>query len=309
MSLKRHLLTITAAGGVALAGLAVAAPTHVFAGNGYSTTCNDNNPPAGWTGQYGVGDDIPLIGGPYGVGGTGAPMTLGVEASDANGTLHVALCYSTSPYNSTGGETTGDAIALDLLGAPSWSDPQGSTAQVSCNPDNNPQGVALSCLAATTPSYSVTGQPGTTGYAISVNIPFTVCFGGCTGSGAGVAPTGLFVGQLVPVPEPGIGFGYKVQSLQVYVNGALIANFPPITLAGAYINPFGLVEESLDVHSGGPCSAGFCVPAGYIGTTGANAAGFQILGIPVDLGGGYIPFTSIPTKQCLYYNPSTSYCP
>jgi hypothetical protein len=71
-------------------------------------------------------------------------------------------------------------------------------------------------------------------------------------------------------------------------------------VAGAYVDPFGAIEESLDLSQGGPCSSGYCVPKGYLGTTGNNLLGFTVLGIPINVA---------PPKVCPYYNPNTSYCP
>lgn len=301
MTFPRRLLTIVAASGVATAGIALAAPQHVLAGYGSSTTCEDNNPATGWSGHFGSTDDIPLLGGPYGAGGASFPMTLGVEVATDQG-LHVALCYSTSPFNSPGGEVTGGAIALDALMPPTWSNPAGNTVNAACVPDSEPQGEELSCEAATSPSYSLSqGPAGTTGDVISVNVPFTVCFGGCSGNSAAVAPTGLLVGQLMPVSEPGIGIGYALQSLQVFVNGELLVNEQP-SAAGAYVDPFGAVEESLDFSQGGPCTGAVCVPQGYVGTTGNDVAGFTILGSSFNVGGPL-------TKQCVYWNPSSNRCP
>jgi hypothetical protein len=303
VTFTRRLLSIATAGGLAGAGLLTVAPVHVFAGSGASTTCSDNNAAAGWSGHYGTTDDIPLLGGPYGAGGSSFPMTLGVEIATDQG-LHVALCYSTSPYSSTGGQVSGGAIAVDALTPPSgvWSNPTANKVNAVCMPDATPQGEQLSCQAATSPTYSITpGPAGSTGDVISVNVPFTVCFGGCSGSSAALAPTGLLVGQLVPVAQPGIGVGYTLQSLQVIVNGVVVVNQTP-SPAAAYVDPFRAVEESLDFTQGGPCTGAVCVPQGYVGTTGNNVAGFSLLGISYNVGGPL-------TKQCVYWNPSTNRCP
>jgi hypothetical protein len=298
MRLRTRALACTAAGAVAITGLVSLGSIHALAGSGFSTVCNDNNPPAGWTGAYGVGDDIPLIGGPYGAGGSAAPITLGVEISTA-GSLHVALCYSTSPYASTTGEATGGAIAVDLLNPPSWSNQGGNTAAASCNPDQNPQGAALACLVATKPTYSITpGSSGQSGDTITVNVPFTVCLGGCTSSGVSVNPTGVFVAQLVPAAEPGIGVGYQMGASQVWVDGLLVGA-GPVGPTGAYVNPFGAIVQSLDFSQGGPCLVGVCVPKGYVETTGTPVAGIQLLGTSINV---FVP------KECIYTNPSGQ-CP
>ncbi len=301
MTFTRRLLTIAMATGVATAGLAFAAPARVLAGYGSSTACEDNNPSTGWSGHFGSTDDIPILGGPYGAGGSSFPMTLGVEIATDQG-LHVALCYSTSPYNTTGGEVTGGAVAVDALTPQTWSNPADNRVNAACVPDSVSQGEQVSCEVGTNPTYTVTpGGAGTTGDVISVNVPFTVCFGGCSGSAAGLAPTGLLVGQLAPVSEPGIGAGYALQSLQVYVNGTLLVSEQP-NAVGAYADPFGAVEESLDFAQGGPCIGVACEPNGYVGTTGSNVAGISLLGQTYNVGGPL-------TKQCVYWNPSTNRCP
>ena len=287
-----------------MAGLAVVGPAHAFAGSGTSTACEDNNSASTWNGTFGQHDDIPLLGGPYGAGGSSFPVTLGVEIATNSG-LHVALCYSTSPYGSTGGEVSGGAVAFDALtpaSSATWSNPSANTVNAACLPDSQPQGEQISCQVASSPTYAVTpGPAGSTGDIISVAIPFSVCFGGCTGSGAAVAPTGLLVWQLVPVAEPGIGVGYTLNSLQVFVDGTPIVDQAPGAV-GAYANPFGAVEESLNFSQGGPCTGVVCVPQGYIGTTGNNVAGFSVLGVFFNVSGPL-------TKQCLYWNPSTNGCP
>lgn len=301
MTFTRRFLTIATASGVAMAGLALAAPTHVFAGTGVSQFCEDQNPATGWNGSYGQADDIPILGGPYGAGGSSFPVTLGVELS-TNGGLHAALCYSTSPYGSAGGEVTGGAIGLDALTGATWTNPGANEVNASCTPDSMPQGEQIACQAATNPTYAVSpGPAGTAGDVISVNVPFSVCFGGCSGTSAALAPTGLLIGQLAPIAEPGIGVGYSVQSMQLYVNGVLVANEAP-QAAGAYVDPFGAVEESLDFSQGGPCTGAICVPQGYVGTTGNDVAGFTVLGDSFNVGGPL-------TKQCVYWNPSTNRCP
>lgn len=287
-----------------MAGLTVVGPAHAFAGWGASTICEDNNAAAGWKGTYGQADDIPILGGPYGLGGSSFPVTLAVEIATDRG-LHVALCYGTSPYGSPSGEPSGGAFSFDALtpaSNPTWSNPSANAVNAACIPDGVPQGEAISCQVASNPTYAVTpGPAGTTGDIVTVAIPFTVCFGGCTGSGAAVAPTGLLVGQLVPVAEPGIGAGYTLQSLLVYVDGSIIIDEAP-TPVGAYVDPFGAVEQSLDFSQGGPCTGAVCVPQGYVGTTGNNVAGFSILGVSYNVGGPL-------TKQCVYWNPSTNRCP
>lgn len=150
---RKRVLSVTAAAGLALGALAVAAPTHAFAGNLSSTACEDNS------------DDVPILGGPNSLD-PNAPITLGVEVgifgsptSVSNLTSgHYALCYSTSPYGYSGPETTGGEIALDAADT-TYSNPMGNTVNVACNPDSNPQGVALSCSAGSMGLTRFDGQP------------------------------------------------------------------------------------------------------------------------------------------------------
>jgi hypothetical protein len=277
--LKRHLLTLTAAAGLAATGLAVAAPTHVFAQP--SQNCND-----GGGNEY---REIPLI---------TSPVVLAIEYGANNSALYpsIGICYVTSPWGTTTPETAGGMVWLHPN---PYSNPAEPVFVGSASDPN--AAVQANGTATLDAGYSITpGGAGSTGNTITLNIPFSVCVGPCTGSGAGLNPTGVLVGQLTPTPQPGIGAGYALQSLQVWVNGSLILNETPTTVAGAYVDPFSAVEQSLDFSQGGPCSSGVCVPKGYAGTTGNNLVGFTVLGVPVNIA---------PPKTCPYYNPNTSYCP
>jgi hypothetical protein len=284
VGLKRHLRTITAAGSLSLtlcAGAAIGAPLAAHAA-GTSQYCND-----GLGNEY---REVTIL---------TTPITLAVEIGSGGSLLNpnVGICYATSPEGTTSPQTAGGSFAV--AGNPYGSNP---TIGVGSTSDSN-SAEQVNGGANATPTYSITpGPAGSTGDVISVTIPFTVCLGPCTGTGTGLNPTGVLVGQLVPVAQPGIGVGYTLQSLDVFVNGTVVFHEAPTTLAGAYVNPFGAVEESLDISQGGPCTGIACVPQGYVGTTGANYAGISILGVPVNVGGPL-------TKQCVYWNPSTNRCP
>jgi hypothetical protein len=89
MGLKRHVLALAAAAGLAATGLAVATPHQVLAGYGPSQNCNDN------------GDDVAILGGPASKV-PNAPITLGVELGAISpynySPGYVAVCFSNSPY-------------------------------------------------------------------------------------------------------------------------------------------------------------------------------------------------------------------
>ena len=285
MALTRKVLSIISAGGLAVVGMAIASPTHAFAGTGNaSTQCED-----------GVGnDDLPsplFVTNPITLGvQIASPALAGEGLGGGSGGTYVGLCYATGSYNNIGPEITGGIIGVGVG--------PGTQAGAVCYPDTNPQGVVISCSAATAPTFSVSpGPAGSSGDLVTVNVPFTVCFGSCNSTGAGLAPTGLLVGQLTPVAEPGIGVGYQLSNVQVYVNGVLVVNTS--AQAGAYVNPFGAVADSLNFAQGGPCLANECVPDGYIETTGNAVAGFQVQGLSFNI--------PVP-KECLYTNPAGQ-CP
>jgi hypothetical protein len=232
-----------------------------------------------------------------------SPITLGVEVGaldpSATGRGHIAICYSTNPYGSTNPSVSGGEIAVDLLTGADYTNPSGNTANVACYPDAVPEGVPISCEAGSTPTATIShGPSGTTVDVITVSVPFTVCAGACRVGAVNVGSTGVLVGQLSPVTEPGTGVGYQLSLLQVVVDGVTVVNATPGP-TGAFVAPFQAVAESLDFSQGGPCFVGKCVPAGYVETTGSDVAGFQVLGIPFNV--------AVP-KLCLYSNPSGS-CP
>jgi hypothetical protein len=152
---------------------------------------------------------------------------------------------------------------------------------------------------ATNPTVTQTpGPPGSTGETLTVNIPFTVCFGACNTGSTTLGSTGLFVGQLTQVATPGLGVGYQLSLLQVYVNGILVENLQNAAV-WAYVNPFGAVAQSLSLPQGGPCVVGVCtpgagVPTGYVMTTNNPVVGFAIPGV----GTFNVPIGHV----CLYNN-------
>lgn len=268
------------AGAVAMsAGLIIAIPHAAFAGTGSSQFCSD-----------GAGnDDLPLT--------VTDPITVGVEVLSAPADLDaaVAVCYSTTPTGYTGSETTGGYVFLRTRKTTSPPPVWGA-----CIPDTNTAGLSLGCTFDVTPTYSVTpGPAGSTGDTITVAVPFAVCVGQCEGASPGLLPTGVIVGTLEPIPGPGTGAAYQVTSVQVYVNGAQVYSHEGVPV-GAYLNPFGQVEQNLS--SSGPCVLSVCAPlAGYVEVTGQQP--LLVLYLP---DGTILPVT--PPKQCLYANPSTA-CP
>lgn len=278
MRLKSRLLSLTAASGLAATVLAAGPAQHVLAGppgapSGY---CND-----------GIGQEfeVPIL---------TSPITLAVELG-SNGSQthpHLGLCYSTTPEGSSNGEAAGGSAGYYVdLGNPtgvnvySFSDP-GAAIQASTDD-------------TVAPTWSIVpGTNGTTGDTIAVSIPFSLCLGGCDTFSPTINPTGLLIGQLVPVAHPGIGAVYELASLQVIVNGVTVVSAPDIP-AGAWVDPFGAVADSLSLQQGGPCILNECVPQGYVETTGTTVAEVRILGHSEDV---------TPPKKCLYTNPQGQ-CP
>jgi hypothetical protein len=274
---------------MAAGALAVIPATHAFAATG----CDD-----GGGNEY---REVSIAGGPNSAI-PGMPFTLAAEIGDG-GTLldpHVGVCFGTNTeaQNSAGQpEAAGGAIFIDALN-PASNDGFSTGANLLWDSNSN---VKAPAETTTTPTYAIVpGPAGTTGDTIALSIPFSVCFGPCSGGTPGLNPTGLLVGQLAPAPQPGIGIGYTLSSLVVYVNGVTVASFGGVSLAGAYVDPFGAIEQTLDFSQGGPCTAVACEPQGYIGTTGNNLVGFTVLGVP---------FNYAPPKTCAYWNPSTNHCP
>jgi hypothetical protein len=287
MRLRSRLLSITAAGGLVALALGVGPATHAFA----ATACDDS-----------IGNEykeVSIAGGPNSAI-PGMPFTLAAEIGDG-GTLldpHVGVCFGTNTeaQNAAGQpEAAGGEVFIEALN-PASGDGIHTGAALFWDPNSN---VKANTTASTAPTYALNpGPAGTTGDTITLSIPFTVCFGACTATGTNVNPTGLLVGQLVPQVEPGLGVGYQLSTLQVWANGVLLVSAPPST-TGAYVNPFGAVAQSLNLSQGGPCIVGTCLPDGYVETTGSSIAGFQILGVPVNI--------TVP-KECAYSNPNGQ-CP
>lgn len=280
MNWKHRAVGVAAAAALSVAALGATSPARALAGS-WTQYCWDNPVTSG-------GDDVPILTGEGGV-------WLAAEV----GGKHLSLCISTAnPQSTTTPEAVGEDITVNILGGDGANDP--NTVDALCLPDSTANGVVATCQAATAPSASVSpGPAGTTGDVVTVNVPFTLCLGQeCQRPQAGLAATGLLVGQLTPVAEPGIGAGYQLSSLSAYVNGIQV--FAASPNAGAFVDPFAAIAENLDTSQGGPCLVGNCVPDGYVETTGtAPIAGVQLLGqsFPV----------TVP-RQCVYSNPNGQ-CP
>lgn len=280
MKMKRALVAISAAG-LGAAAVAVLPMTHVAAGSWPSTACEDAS----------GNDDVPIMTSPFTLGvEIASPALAGVGFGGYNGTNYVTLCYSTTPYGSPAPEITGGQLHAGVS--------NGGSVIAYCAPDSNQQAVALSCGATLGPTYTLTpGPPGSLGDTITVSIPFGVCLPQCTGTTLGVGATGILVGQLTPISEPGIGIGYQLSSLQVDADGTAVSI--PVGPTGAYVNPFGAIIDNLSLSQGGPCVLGTCVPGGYVEIPGGNVAGVQLDGTAFNV--------ALP-KECVYSNPNGQ-CP
>jgi hypothetical protein len=278
MRLKRHLLTITAAGGLAAAGLALAAPTHVLAGpaNSASTVCDDH---AGAI----EGTEVTIL---------DSPITLALEVGGSGNNLsgHAQLCWSTTPEGSSGPELSGGSIALD---APGFNAP--GTDSVNCYPDPATP-VAASCSFMTTPSVSANGSN------LTVTLPFGICagVGTCpTVSNPGPAPdaTGVIVGSITQVPPPpgGQSAAYQLTSVCVTVDSVVVecASGP---VAGATTG----AAPSLFIADGGPCVNAICLPVtgnSTIGVSPAQEATIYLPGFaPIPLGTGRVCYQATSTS-------------
>jgi hypothetical protein len=273
----RKLLGIVAALAiVAPAGLIVSAPP-ASAGQGWSHSCDDD--PTGGDKQ------IPIL---------SSPITLALEVGH-DGSLanpHVEVCYATTPESYSGGETAGGAIGAYALCQDCY-----APIEAYSYPDNEGPSVQVNGVADLWyPTFTVTpGPAGTTGDTITVDIPVLVCSGQCYVYGSEHAgSTGLLVGRLQGQPAPGqYGVSYQLTSLQLWVNGAKVLDLTPAQ-AGAGLNPFGQVSESLG-SPGSPCLLGVCAPiGGYVETTGAAPL------LVLQVGGSTVP-VGVP-KTCLYSN-------
>lgn len=274
---RNRLVALAAAGGIATLGLAVGPATHAFASpSGY---CSD-----------GQGEVIeqPLVSTPN------LYVAVGVGKDGQLTFPHVVLCYATGQPNSTSPEIAGGAFVVTAN--PSTSSPW-ATVWTQSDPTAADQ-VNFSVGAA--PTYTVTPAPaGSTGDEITVVAPITVCPSpACSSLTPGVGPTGVIVGQLTPVTEPGVGVGYQVSNVAVYVDGVLLAEYNPAAV-GAYVNPLGAIEDSVNLSPGGPCVGSVCGPEAYVGTTGSSVAGVQLLGTPVSVA---------PPPECVH-NPGSYTCP
>lgn len=273
MHLKRRLLTLTAAGGMAMAAGALTAPVHAFAGYGSSQNCGDQNSATNWTGQFGQADDFPILGGPYSLD-PGSPVTVGAEVSTNYGP-HGALCYSTSPYGTPG--ASGGAVTVDVLSTfPAWSNPNENAVNVGCA--NDPGGVVEpECLAAANPSITFTPAAAPAqGGTYTATIPFTVCFGtnltgGCSPSLNGpvnIATTGVIVAAATTAAPSGTneGAGLQLDQGTLWLAG-IPFNFAPPANAAA-----GVGTQSAEAHPNN--STPLCVLNGFCPNvpTGAGVA-------------------------------------
>lgn len=282
MNQRRKVLSLVIAGALGVFGMLAGSASHAFAGYYPSNACSTTNDSI----------DVPII---------NSPITLGVQIGSPSlprpgghgGETYVGLCYSTSPNGYDGSETTGGDIQVGFT--PSTSAP---AAEAGCIPDQQAQGVAVNCTALAAPTYSVTPGTGLAGDTITVSIPFSLYLGQGVSDQPTLSPTGVLVGQLQPYAEPGSGVGYQLSFLQVWADGILLVSAPPST-AGAYVNPFGVAAESLNISQGGPCLEGVCIPAGYVESTGNPVAGVQLLNQSFNV--------AVP-KNCVYTNPSGQ-CP
>jgi hypothetical protein len=280
MALKERFISIAAAGGLAAGGLALSAPTHVFAGTGLSQACEDNV----------GGDDLPdnlFVTNPVTLGvQIGSPALAGAGLPGADGSTYVSVCYATTPYGSSAPQALGGFIqAGDSAGNP----------YIACVPDSNPPSAV-----STQPSCSVTGG-GTSGATVTVSIPFVVCSGvgsGCVGNpGAAPYTTGAVVGTLAETAPPpgGSGAAFTLSSLCVEVDGIPLTNcLTGLALGGATTS--GRLPLNVGTSgTAGPCVPGLCVPVTYVGLSGAQLATLYLPGT-----GAAIPLFGEPV--CAYSN-------
>jgi len=248
MELKRRILSLAAAGGLAVA-FAVAAPAPAFAGTGPSQACEDR-----------VGnDDVPIF--------VTTPVTLGVQVSspalapvglggDGSSLEKVSLCYATSSYGNTTPETTGGIVEAQVL--------PGSFASLGCGADSNAYNPSTGGLA---PSCAVVESA--TGTTVTFSLPFGVCAGSCVDNPIS-GTTGVIVGVLQEAAAPAgqVGGTFTLTSLCVLLNGATVTCTSPLRLGGATVNTS---NPLVDVSPLGGCGALVCDPS-YLGLSGANIA-------------------------------------
>jgi len=275
--LKRRLLMITAAGGVAAAALGVAAPTHVLAGSGWSQVCEDN------------ADDIPIMTSPITLGVQFASPGLGAIGHQGYGpNSYVTLCYSDTPYGYTGPETTGGMFEVGLT--------NGQYPYVWCPNDANAQQLTINCGLFPTASFTPSGVAGGT---LTTTVPFSVCIGSpltnpagssCTASTSlepTIGATGLVVdsvglGGCCQASETGLGV---VPAGTLYIDGVIQQQFE--SEAGAGVTPSAASGDV--VTAGIPVCIGPCetipVPSGaWVGTDGAPVGTLDIPGLaPINI--------------------------
>jgi len=286
MHLRRHLLTTAAAGALSIAGLAIAPITHALAGGPGTLMCADNNSAAGWRGTYGQADDIPILGGSNSPV-PNSPVTLALEVSYDQG-YHAALCYSTTPYATPGGQ--GGNVAVDVLtsNANTWSNPGPTPNAVNteCGNDTT-NSLILACPGYANPTLTTAPCGGfTCGGSATLSVPFSVCLGtnltgpSICGSGApAVGATGVVLSNVaVGEPPTGTNQGTTVTpNATIYVDGIALPSGPLTTGAGANLGTgFGQSVQVCVVICEAVPSAWAGVPAGPAPMAVIDVAGVQV---------------------------------
>jgi len=195
------------------------------------------------------------------------PVFTGVAVFAGASNPYVEVCYRTPTLPGVAGGAAGVMVvpSTSPTGGGVWgwcaSDP-GVQEPVNCN-----EWVG----ANAGPSAAFTG-----GDTLAVAIPFQVCAGpngspGCTGSSPNLGQTGLIVGALQqrPGPSGSTGAAYDLTSLQVWLNGGLVASQAP-SVGGAFVQSSVPVYESLFVGPGGStCTLAGCL-GGALGLQGGT---------------------------------------
>jgi hypothetical protein len=227
-----------------------------------------------------------------------SPITLGVEVG--TNPPNAMLCYSTGSPGAGNTVTGGDIHPY--VGA----SPTSGGAIVFCGADPNVV-VPVNCNNGVgytaSPTYSVSGG------LVSVNVPFSVCTGGCFTTNPAVASTGVIVGTLAPTSGPSgtTGAGYGLSKVEVWLNGALIVSRAGFGIAGVYADTGnGPVYENLHGNPAGPCVLGVCLPlSGVVKTTGSSPTVYLLL----PGSSSTTPITVPIPPLCIYNNNDPTPCP
>jgi hypothetical protein len=214
---------------------------------------------------------------------------VGSNGNAASG--HFALCYSTTPQNSTAPEVAGGWLSLD---APGYM-PAGSVG-AGCAPDSGTP-VYVGCSMFSQPSVSATGS------SVMFTLPFSICagVGTCpTVSNPGAAPysTGAIVGALQQQAcnTPGCtSEAYTLSQLCVMVDGIPLTNCSTSVSVGGVVTTGRAPLDYSTAPPNSPCTLGICVPVNYVGLSGSQLA---TIVLPDNLGA--IPLVGVPA--CLYWN-------